>query len=61
LEKLLSTKEVAELLGVPYRTILDWRPDQRPPAARIGKHLRFRPSDLEAWVNEKKSGEVAAR
>jgi excisionase family DNA binding protein len=53
LEKLLSTKEVAELLGVPYRTILDWRPDQRPPAARIGKHLRFKPSDVESWVEDK--------
>ena len=53
MEKLLTTKEVAELLGVPYRTILDWRPDQRPPAARIGKHLRFKPSDVESWVEDK--------
>jgi excisionase family DNA binding protein len=53
LEKLLTTKEVAELLGVPYRTILDWRPDQRPPAARIGKHLRFRPSDVDSWIENK--------
>jgi excisionase family DNA binding protein len=59
LEKLLSTKEVAEILGVPYRTLLDWRPEERPPAARIGKHLRFRPSDLEAWVDKKKSGEAS--
>jgi excisionase family DNA binding protein len=54
-EKLLSTKEVAEILGVPYRTILDWGPDQRPPAARIGKHLRFRPSDVEGWIENKKA------
>jgi excisionase family DNA binding protein len=53
LEKLLTTKEVAELLGVPYRTLLDWRPAERPPAARIGKHLRFKPSDVESWVEDK--------
>lgn len=53
MEKLLTTKEVAELLGVPYRTILDWRPTERPPAARIGKHLRFRPSDVESWIDNK--------
>lgn len=54
MEKLLSTKEVADLLGVPYRTLLDWRPDERPPAARLGKHLRFRPSDIERWLEEKR-------
>jgi excisionase family DNA binding protein len=55
MEKLLTTKEVSELLGIPVRTLYDWRPDERPPAARIGKHLRFRPSELEAWVEDQKA------
>jgi excisionase family DNA binding protein len=56
MEKLLSPREVAELLGVPVRTLYDWRSDERPPAARIGKHLRFRPSDVEQWLEQKMAG-----
>ena len=49
-ERLLSPREVAVHLGVPVGTIYAWRlKGTAPRAIRVGKHLRFRPADLEAW------------
>lgn len=53
-EKLWTVTEVAEFLRVPVATLYGWR-HQRvgPPGIRIGKHLRYRPADVYAWVNER--------
>lgn len=49
----LSTKELAEYLRLPVATIHAWRHWKKgPPAARIGRHLRFRLADVEAWLAE---------
>ena len=61
MEKLMTAQEVADLLQVPLRSLYDWRPDQRPPAARIGKHLRFRPSDVESWIENKMARAAMSR
>jgi excisionase family DNA binding protein len=50
-EKLLTIREVSELLGIPVGTIYQWRySGTGPKAARMGRHLRYRPADVEAWV-----------
>ena len=51
-ERLLSVEEVAEILGVPTSTLHYWsyRGEGGPPCARIGRRLRYRPSDVEAYV-----------
>lgn len=47
----LSIEQLADELGVQVRTIYAWRTKSRGPrAARFGKHLRFRRSDVEAWI-----------
>lgn len=52
-EALWSIDELAEYLGVPARTIYAWRYKRLgPPALRLGKHLRFRREDVEAWLAE---------
>jgi excisionase family DNA binding protein len=56
MEKLLTAQEVADLLGVPIRSLYDWGPKRRPPAARVGKHLRFRAADVERWVDDRMAG-----
>ena len=62
MEKLLTVAEVAEVLGVPVKTIYNWRAQAvpyGPPAARVGNRLRFRPSDVDAWLRRNTTGEVA--
>jgi len=51
MSKLWGPKEVAEYLGIPLQTIYQWRTrGYGPPGTRIGKHVRYRPADVEAWV-----------
>jgi excisionase family DNA binding protein len=48
---LAPTPEVAEYLGVPVQTLYVWRnKGVGPRAVRVGKHLRYRWSDVDAWL-----------
>lgn len=50
-ERLLSVQELAMYLEVPVKTIYAWRYHRTGPRGfHVGKHLRFRWSDVEAWV-----------
>ena len=52
-DPLLSPKQVAELLGVPVATIYQWRyRSEGPPGFKLGGHVRYRRSSVEAWLNE---------
>lgn len=54
LAKLLTIEEVADLLGVPMKTIYAWR--QRglgPRGIRVGRYLKFRPIDVAQWIDDK--------
>lgn len=52
-DRLWSTAQLAEHLGVPVKTIHQWRYLQKGPRGfRVGRHLRFRPADVRAWVDE---------
>lgn len=49
--RLWHTEEVAQYLGVPLGTIYNWRVSGKGPRAiRVGRHLRYRPSDVDAWL-----------
>ena len=48
---LLSVREVAAILGICERTV--WRlhdSNQMPQCIRLGRSVRWRRSDIEAWV-----------
>lgn len=50
-EPLWTVRDVAQFLGVPVATIYTWRArGDGPPGFRVGKHLRFRPSEVESWL-----------
>lgn len=50
---LLSAQELADYLDVPLKTIYAWRHRRiGPPGFRVGRHLRFRWSDVERWIGE---------
>lgn len=57
LEPLIGVEELAEYLAVPVQTIYDWRLSGRAPRAfKLGKHLRFAVSDVQAWLEERHEG-----
>ena len=51
MEPLMSIDAVADYLGVSVPTIYDWRVSGKGPRAiRVGRHLKFAVSDVQAWV-----------
>jgi excisionase family DNA binding protein len=58
-DRLLTAQEVAAFLGVPMQTLYQWRVrGGAPRAVKVGRHLRFRREDVDAWV-ERHSDERA--
>ncbi|MBU4214304.1 MAG: helix-turn-helix domain-containing protein [Actinobacteria bacterium] len=52
-EPLLTPDQVAAVLGVPKTTLFRWRVDAKGPLGiRVGKHLRFRQSEVDRWLDE---------
>jgi excisionase family DNA binding protein len=52
--KLMTIDDVAEYLGIPKQTLYQWRSKgYGPPGRRIGKHVRYRQSDVEQWVTDR--------
>ncbi|MFI2365655.1 helix-turn-helix domain-containing protein [Promicromonospora sp. NPDC019610] len=51
---LLTPQEVADLLRIPVRSLYVQRSAGRPtpPGVKIGRHLRYRLSDVEAWIED---------
>ena len=53
-DRLLSVEELADYLEVPVKTIYTWRHrNTGPKGFRVGKHLRFRWRDVQAWVTQR--------
>ncbi len=54
LDQLLTVEDLAEYLDVPVATVYAWRHRrQGPPGFRVGRHLRFRWSDVERWIDDR--------
>jgi excisionase family DNA binding protein len=51
LEKLLTPREAASLLGVRVSTLYTWAQRHRVPVQYVGRCLRFSPSALVAWLS----------
>jgi len=50
-DRLLTVNELAEYLAVPLATIYGWRYRGIGPVGfRVGRHVRFRLSDVERWI-----------
>lgn len=48
----LDTKEVAKLIGVTTRTIQNYRDQGMLPFSQIGRVIRYRASDIQAFLME---------
>jgi hypothetical protein len=48
--KLWGPVEVSDYLGVTVNTLYQWRTRRYgPPGRRVGRHLRYRPTEVVAW------------
>jgi excisionase family DNA binding protein len=53
-ERLLTAREIAELLGFAAGTVVDWAERGDMPAFKLGGRLRFRESEVLAWLEERR-------
>jgi len=52
-ERLWTFQDVSDFLGVPIGTLYQWRVrGEGPPAFKLGKHVRFDPERVRAWLDD---------
>ncbi|RQX12085.1 excisionase [Micromonospora ureilytica] len=52
-DRLWTVEDVSAFLGVPVGTLYQWRHRRfGPPAAKVGRHLRYDPQGVRSWVAE---------
>ena len=50
-ERLMTIDDLSEMLGIPIETLYGWRHrGQGPQGYRVGRHVRYRRSTVEAWL-----------
>lgn len=55
-DTLLSVQDLSRMLQVPVPTLYKWRTTGGGPrAARVGKHIRYRLSDVHSWLDDQSS------
>ncbi|MFB6775568.1 helix-turn-helix transcriptional regulator [Streptomyces sp. NPDC056337] len=51
-ERMYTPETLAAYLGVPVKTVYRWNHTGTGPAySRLGRHVRYRPAAVEAWLN----------
>jgi excisionase family DNA binding protein len=53
MERLLDTAEIAEQLNMSVSTIRKWVHYGFIPHVKLGRAVRFREKDVEAWIEER--------
>ena len=56
-KQLLNTKEAAEFLGISKNTLYEWIIQKKIPHIKVGRLVKFRKEDLEAWLKKRTLGE----
>jgi len=54
--KMLTIKELSELLRVPISTIWQWTFKKIIPYYKIGRHCLFKEDEIMQWLESKKQG-----
>ncbi|WP_428521991.1 helix-turn-helix transcriptional regulator [Roseibium sp.] len=58
---LLNETKAAEYLGLSVRTLQAWRVRGGGPTfVKAGRAVRYRPDDLNAWINERMAASTSA-
>ena len=51
-DRLWSVHDVADYLGIPHKTLYNWRTRGiGPRARRVGRYLRYEEHDVRAWFS----------
>jgi predicted DNA-binding transcriptional regulator AlpA len=54
---LLDVHDLSRILGIPEPTLYGWRTHGKgPEGIRLGRHLRYRPQDVQAWLDAQARG-----
>jgi excisionase family DNA binding protein len=56
----MTSQEVAELLGVPVSTVREWGRKGTLPRVKLGRHVRYICSHVEAAILHAEEGRAAA-
>ena len=57
----LSPAGLADYLEIPIATVYAWRHSGTgPPGAAVGRHVRYRVSDVDRWIEEQTSSKSAS-
>ena len=62
MEKLLTASDLAEILGFAKRSIVNMareKPHLLPPYIRVSDSYRWRPSTVQAWMDDKGQSQEA--
>ena len=57
-ERLLNARQLSEVLSFSASTIVDWSERDEIPSFKLGGRLRFRASEVEAWLEQKRNGKA---
>jgi excisionase family DNA binding protein len=57
-EPLMSTAAVAKWLGISTRAVCLWAECKTIPALKIGRQWRFRPEEVQAWIESPQAAKV---
>lgn len=53
-DRLLTAEDLAAFLEVPVKTLYAWRyRGEGPVGFRVGKHIRYRWTDVERWIGDR--------
>ena len=54
-ESLRDIEWLSAYLGIPKKTIYEWRRlGAGPPAYKVGRHLRYRKSEVDQWLADQR-------
>jgi predicted DNA-binding transcriptional regulator AlpA len=59
MEQLLSPRNLADVLGISEQTIYNRHSTggDLPPTIKLGRLIRFRPTDVESWLKSHQTNE----
>lgn len=60
-EQMMSIRDVADFLKLNQTTVYAWAQQGTLPGYKLGRTWRFRPSEIEAWLEGRRNAEVTNR
>ncbi|MEV6331532.1 helix-turn-helix domain-containing protein [Streptomyces sp. NPDC051909] len=60
-DRYLIPEDIAAMFSVPIETVYRWRKQRTgPPGFRVGRHVRYAPAAVHAWVQQQEAHDLDA-